>query len=139
MIEIKDIGQLDSRVTLKMYTQTVSGNGERIDTWSVYGTVWALKEYTGASEAISDDMSLPDNRVNFYIRYNENVNEKWRVNSEGKEYSINGIQEIGRDVYMMLQCETITLVNSGIDIPLTFDNDDISLDSELITLDQEKL
>jgi SPP1 family predicted phage head-tail adaptor len=135
MIDIKDIGQQDRRVTLKMYTQTILPNLERIDNWSTYNTVWAAKENAAPDESVSDDMGLALGRTNFYIRYDANVNEKWRVNCEGREYSISGVQEIGRNVYMMLSCETITLLNSGIDSPLTVDTVLYTTDSTLLKAD----
>ena len=108
MTEVKDIGQLDRQITLKVATVTTNGNGERVNAWATYATRWAAIEYTGGGEMISDDMALSSKEVKFTIRYDSTITEKHRVNYRSKEYEIRLIQEIGRLDYMVLTCETVT-------------------------------
>lgn len=124
MIEIRDIGQLDRRVLVKQFTETVGANGERLHTWSDYGWRWAAVEYASGKEGVMDDMALAINAVNFYLRWDGGINEKFRINYLNKEYNIRYIAEIGRMNYMMLTCETVDISE-----PITMDStlDDASM------------
>ena len=135
MIEIKDIGQLDRQVTIKAPTVTVSGNGERVNSWATYATRWAAIEYTGGGEMISDDMAVINNEVKFTIRYDSSVNEKYRVSYRSKEYEIRNIQEVGRMDFLVLTCETVSITGST-SIPFTADMTYLTADTNLYTADQ---
>lgn len=88
------IAKLDRKITIKTTTQTQSGSGAAINTFSDLATVWANVDSTSKKESFSNDKETTFNKKVFTIRYRSDFDEKAIIVFETKEYDILGINEM---------------------------------------------
>ncbi|MGV7234749.1 MAG: phage head closure protein [Nitrosomonadaceae bacterium] len=104
-------GELDRRILLEKATWTQQANNELTAGWAEYGYRWAKFEQTGENEVLEDEALNIYSRVKFTVRF-ERINESdYRVKYNNKVYNINGINPIGRENYIELDCESRSVTN----------------------------
>jgi SPP1 family predicted phage head-tail adaptor len=118
-------GKLDRRITFQQATQTRNANGEVIDTWSDYASRWAAIEYGGGSDVVEGDRLLAQSTNKFTVRYDSRINKSMRIKYKHWFYNIIRLTELGRNDFLVLDCET------------TDDEDLLCVDSILITSDSD--
>ena len=99
-------GELDRRVIIQQATETRQVNGETTYAWATYGTRWAKYEPVSVSEIVDDGRIVIFSKSRFTIRWDGNLNEKYRVSYQNKIYNIESVEEVGRRAFMVLECES---------------------------------
>jgi len=102
---MKDIGEMDRRISIYQRVITYDTNGGEINTWSLYGSRWAKREDRGGGEPIQDDALLKVHDVVFTIRYESGITKDMVVYYSSQAYDIEHIAEIGRNDKMQLFCK----------------------------------
>ena len=106
-----NIGGLDRRIDIQGAGITVNDYGERIETWTKLGTVWAaIERKPSASERNSGEQVVSFQSVVFIVRWSSEVSGydiTNRIVYSGNNYNILGIQEIGRRDQLRIITELI--------------------------------
>lgn len=86
------IGDLRERVTIRTFTTSIDGVGERVTTWSDSVEVWANIKYqnTDSGEKEVGEKLTAHNGVTFTMRARE-LSETQRIAYRGDEYNIDRI------------------------------------------------
>lgn len=113
------IGLSDRRVEVQRYTTTTNTYGERQLNWATYITVWAELMKTGISmdENITGNQDMPVQRLRFKIRSSTDsraINPADRVIYNSNTYTIQGIEEVGRNDQLILLCEITGTHGTGL-------------------------
>jgi head-tail adaptor len=113
------IGQSDRRIEVQNYTTSTNAYGERVPSWSTLVTVWAelMKAGEGMAEKITGDQDMPVQRLRFKIRSSTDtraINPADRVIYNSNTYTIQGIEEVGRNDQLILLCEITGTHGTGI-------------------------
>ena len=116
-------GELDRRITFQQATQTRNTNGEVIDTWGDYASRWAKLEYGSGSDGVESDRLIAQFNARFTVRYDSRINKGMRIKYKHFYYNIIRLSEIGRQDFIILDCET------------TDDEDLFTVDTNLVTSD----
>lgn len=96
-------GKLDRRITLQNPSSSKDAFGEAVRTYSTLATVWAMIEYRGVPKEDEESEKLTSsNKVRFTIRYRSDVTAKTKVSYDSKTYEVEGVSEMGRDRYTIL-------------------------------------
>lgn len=101
------VGRLDRRITLRKNTTTVDGYGGVVNTFTDV-TIWANKDFTGGdggNEFEEKGVIKANNDTIFTIRH-RSVDYNDKVVYKGRTYDIQRIDEIGRNRYLKLFCNT---------------------------------
>lgn len=100
-------GRLDRRIELQHYTTTIGATGQRVHSWVTFATVWANVSFMGGSESEKSDSEFHRRRCVFTIRYNTDVNAKYRISWDSKVFDILTVEETHytRQRFMKLHCE----------------------------------
>jgi len=113
------IGQSDRRIEVQSYTTSANAYGERVPSWSTLVTVWAelMKAGEGMAEKLTGDQDIPVQRLRFKIRSSTDtraINPSDRVIYNSNTYTIQGIEEVGRNDQLILLCEITGTHGTGI-------------------------
>lgn len=96
------IGQFIERIFLESKTISTNANtGEQDVTWAGASAQWAKKETLGGSEGESNGLLENEQRVYFFIRYQQtllNNADKYRVSYNNQYYDIESIEEYTNNV-----------------------------------------
>lgn len=103
-------GKLNRRVTIQSATVAQDENGEPIQTWATFKTVWAERKDVRGAERFDADQRLAIRTATFRIRWLESVSEHMRVIDAGTIYDVKGIAEERRQGWLELSCESINPV-----------------------------
>lgn len=102
------IGKSDRRITIERATETTNGYGEKVASWATLITVWAeLQKTSGMRESIDNRQDTARQQLNFKVRSSTDsraVTTKDRVVYDSKYFDIIGIEEIGRNDQLVLNC-----------------------------------
>ena len=106
-MDIKDIGQLDRRITLRTPTETTDAFGQSVRVYADNGQVWAAVNFAPGDEGeVSDRLEAVKN-VSFVIRYNTNFNEKCQIVWDGQTFEIENVLPIERKRWMLIKTRLI--------------------------------
>jgi SPP1 family predicted phage head-tail adaptor len=106
-MDIKDIGQLDRRITLRTPTETTDAFGQSVRVYADNGQVWAAVNFGHGDEGeVSDRLEAVKN-VSFVIRYNTNFNEKCQIVWDGQTFEIENVLPIERKRWMLIKTRLI--------------------------------
>jgi|LakMenEpi03Aug12_release.lakeMendotaPanAssembly.Ray.scaffolds.fasta_scaffold404603_2 SPP1 family predicted phage head-tail adaptor len=106
-MDIKDIGQLDRRITLRTPTETTDAFGQSVRVYADNGQVWAAVNFAPGDEGeVSDRLEAVKN-VSFVIRYNTNFNEKCQIVWDGQTFEIENVLPVERKRWMLIKTRLI--------------------------------
>lgn len=97
-------GRLHHRIVLLAYQRTPSTHGFTED-WVEHASVWAEREDQGGSEFMTQGAELTKARAVFSIRWRDDLSAAMRVRSNGTDFDVIAINEIGRREGWELLCE----------------------------------
>jgi SPP1 family predicted phage head-tail adaptor len=106
-MDIKDIGQLDRRITLRTPTETTDAFGQSVRVYADNGQVWAAVNFAPGDEGeVSDRLEAVKN-VSFVIRYNTNFNEKCQIVWDGQTFEIENVLPVERKRWMLIKTRLV--------------------------------
>jgi SPP1 family predicted phage head-tail adaptor len=97
--------KLDRRVSLQR--RTLGGatvQGEQVETFTTYATVWAEKLEGGGREAFVASTTYAETTVRFRIRHRTDVLVTDRAEFAGQSFDVIAVSEIGRKEGLELFC-----------------------------------
>jgi SPP1 family predicted phage head-tail adaptor len=106
-MDIKDIGQLDRRITLRTPVETTDAFGQLVRTYADNGQVWAAVQFDSNDEGEVSDRLTAVKNVSFVIRYNTNFNEKCQILWDGQTFEIQNVLPVERKRWMMIKTRLI--------------------------------
>jgi SPP1 family predicted phage head-tail adaptor len=100
-------GAFDELISLQSYTTTTDSNtGEKLQTWTTYGTAWAkVTEAPVGIEQVNGDKREHKQIVDFTVRYDAAIDVKHRVSWNDRYFNILNLQEQTRRMYLKIQTE----------------------------------
>ena len=108
---MKDIGEMDRRVTIYKRTITYGTDGGEINTWALHSTVWAKYEPFGGDEPLSDGSIRAESQAKFTIRYDSAITADMVVVYDPKNietgddvWNIERVDQDGRQDKLILYC-----------------------------------
>ena len=102
ILPIKDLGELDRRITIQQTTETVDSYGQMVRTYSTLGQFWAKVDYVSGVEGEDSNRLEAAKRVEFVVRYNASVNEKQLISWDGDSFEIEAVLPVERKRFMHL-------------------------------------
>lgn len=99
---VKQIGELDRRITLKNPSISTDSYGEAVRTYSTLSDVWAKVEYMTSDEKEENERLTNITKVRFTIRYRSDVDAKTKIEWHSDTYEIDGILPVGREKFLQL-------------------------------------
>ena len=80
--------------------------GQIVVDYITHATVWARVIEKVGNEAENGDMISSTHRVDFFIRYRDDINAQMRIVYNNKTYKIHAIQSAdAREAFQMIRCE----------------------------------
>ena len=104
MSKAVNIGELDRRVDLYRFTETVSDTGEHAKSWTLIKSCFAKYEPISGTENITAGQPTPVADVAFVVRYDSSISEADRIVFHSTNWNIFHIEEVERLVFMRLLC-----------------------------------
>ena len=84
-------GDFDQRIVIQNVTESVDQFGQRIRSFSTLAAVWAKVEEKSGTEGEVSYQLTANRRVQFMVRWRNDVNEKMPIVYRGKIYEIESI------------------------------------------------
>ena len=84
-------GDFDQRIVIQNVTESVDQFGQRIRTFSTLAAVWAKVEEKSGTEGEVSYQLTANRKVQFMVRWRNDVNEKMPIVYRGKIYEIESI------------------------------------------------
>ena len=84
-------GDFDQRITIQNVTESVDTFGQRVQAFSTLANVWAKVEEKSGSEGETSDQIIATRKVQFLIRWRNDINEQMRILYRGQIYEIESI------------------------------------------------
>ena len=106
-MDIKDIGQLDRRITLRTPVETTDAFGQLVRAYADNGQVWAAVQFAPSEEGEVSDRLEAVKSVSFVIRYNTNFNEKCQIVWDGQTFEIENVLPVERKRWMLIKTRLI--------------------------------
>jgi SPP1 family predicted phage head-tail adaptor len=106
-MDIKDIGQLDRRITLRTPTETTDAFGQSVRVYADNGQVWAAVNFAPGDEGEESNRLEAVKSVSFVIRYNTNFSEKCQIVWDGQTFEIENVLPVERKRWMLLKTRLI--------------------------------
>ncbi len=101
---IKQAGQLDRRVVFQSQASSTDAFGQNVGSWSDTLTLWAKVVERSGSESEQSNQIVAVRKVDFFIRYNAQINETFRVSYRSRIYEIEAIiHDESRDSFMKIE------------------------------------
>lgn len=101
-----DIGKLNKRVTIQLNTPTQDANGETVDSWATFATVWAEIKDLNGREFLAAAATNNAVQTKITIRYIAGVLPSMRVVHGADTYNIEAALKQGKDG-LMLMCSRL--------------------------------
>lgn len=108
-----DPGQLRHRITIQQKESVQDSNGDTVDDWSDFATVWAACEPVSVRDFIASRAEQSELSARFVIRYRDDIDASMRIIHRGAIYNIAGVlpdKESGLE-YVTIPCRAG--VNAG--------------------------
>ena len=102
ILPIKDLGELDRRITIQQTTETVDSYGQMVRTYSTLGQFWAKVDYVSGNEGEESNRLEAVKRVELVIRYNSQISEKQRISWDGDIFEVEAVLPVERKRFMHL-------------------------------------
>ena len=99
---VKQVGELDRRITLKNPTISTDAFGEAVRTYSTLSDVWAKVEYLTSDEKEENERLTNITKMKFTIRYRSDVDAKTKIEWHSDTYEVDGILPEGREKFLVL-------------------------------------
>jgi head-tail adaptor len=97
--------EYDSQIVIESAaTSNDAVTNEKEETWSTFKTVWS-KELRASREAIEAQQQVAVTTGRWAIRRDATITERMRINKSSVYYYISGIEDFGRQGYMILTAE----------------------------------
>jgi SPP1 family predicted phage head-tail adaptor len=108
-MDIKDIGQLDRRITLRTPTETTDAFGQSVRVYADNGQVWAAVNFASSITQEGEESNRLEavKSVSFVIRYNTNFNEKCQIVWDGQTFEIENVLPVERKRWMLIKTRLI--------------------------------
>lgn len=88
-------GRLNRRITIQNYTTTQDANGNIVQTWTTFATVWAAVEPASGREFFEAQQIATETTVKFVIRHRSGITEDMRIKDEdGNLFDIQSVLHI---------------------------------------------
>lgn len=100
-------GRMDRKITLQRPTVTKNAIGEPIESWTNVAVVWADRRGISNSERFQADATRAATTARFFIHWMSGIDSTMRVQVDGKNYRINGVNEVGYREGLELLAEII--------------------------------
>lgn len=84
-------GDFDQRITIQNVTESVDTFGQRVQSFSTLANVWAKVEEKSGFEGEQSNQIVAERKVQFLIRWRNDINERMRVSYRSKIYEIESI------------------------------------------------
>lgn len=84
-------GDFDQRIAIQSVTEIADAFGQRIKTFSNLANVWAKVEEKSGMEGEMSDQIVATKKVQFLIRWRDDLNERMRIIYRAKTYEIEAI------------------------------------------------
>lgn len=102
ILPIKDLGELDRRITIQQASEAVDSYGQMVRTYSTLGQFWAKVDYASGEEGEDSNRLEAVKKVEFVIRYNASIGEKHRISWDGDTFEIEAVLPVERKRFMHL-------------------------------------
>lgn len=103
---IDHAGQLDRRIRIESFSETTDDFGQKTKSFGTLANVWAKVVEKVGNEGENGDMISATKRVDFFIRYRDDINERMRIVYNNETYKIHAIQLAdAREAFQMIRCE----------------------------------
>jgi head-tail adaptor len=90
-------GNLDRKLIIQYNTGATKGaEGEPIEVWATFATVWGRKSSRGGRESVQGAEQVAVREDIYIIRWLNGLTEKMRIMDGSDSYNITFINEIGR-------------------------------------------
>ena len=101
------LGEMDTQIIVQMATTVKHAiTNEPEETWSNFRVIWAKEmSLPSSKEGIEASQQVARSAVQWMIRRDEHITEGMRINSGGVYYYISGIQDGGRQGFMIITAE----------------------------------
>jgi SPP1 family predicted phage head-tail adaptor len=101
---IKHSGELDRRITIQEFSESVDTYGQRVKSFLTLATVWSKVVEGIGKEGEEGEQITASKKVDFVIRYRNDINEQMRVVYNSNTYKIEAIQIAdARKAFLMIR------------------------------------
>lgn len=87
-------GRMNRQITIEQRTDTRAASGAVVPTWGTYATVYAEVAFTGGKEFSAAKQAHAEVDTVFVIRVGCSVNNRMRVNYQGRYFDILAVDDI---------------------------------------------
>jgi SPP1 family predicted phage head-tail adaptor len=102
---MRNAGELDTKIVIKEMTLAKDDWNTDVKTLSDFATVWAKRIDLRPSEEVEASSLEAITRTEWYIRFLSGVTRTMEIHYDGAVWDIIGIQEKGRNDYLILTTE----------------------------------
>lgn len=96
---------MDTKIIIESATTIKDAvTNEPEETWSTHSIVWG-KELSASRDATEARQQVALTTKTYKIRRDATITERMRINKGGVYYYINGIEDFGRQGYMIITAE----------------------------------
>jgi SPP1 family predicted phage head-tail adaptor len=99
---IKDIGELDRRITLRNPSTSTDAFGQSVRTYADVSSLWAKVEYKSGTEGEESNRLESVKRVEFLVRYNTAITEVSQISWDGDTFEVEVVLPMERKRFMHL-------------------------------------
>lgn len=99
---IKDLGELDRRITLRNPTLSTDSFGQSVRAYADVSSLWAKVDFISGTEKEESNRLEAAKRVEFMIRYNTAVTEVSQITWDGDTFEIEAVLPVERKRFMHL-------------------------------------
>jgi len=102
-----NVGKLNTRINVQEpSTETANAYGERLDTWTLYATVWAAVTPLTLRQVVATKQVSVDAQYQVEMRYLAGITAKMRVYYAARYYDIVNIETDDKTYHKLLLRET---------------------------------
>lgn len=106
MLKGISFGEFDVKITIQSVTTANHAiTNEPETTYSTLATVWSKRLGPKSNEVIEADQTVAVGPARFMIRRRTDVTERMRIVDGSNTYRISGIEDFGRQGYLILTAE----------------------------------
>ena len=102
-----NIGQMDRKVSIEVFTTTTRASGQKQKTWETYATWWCKLVADNSGEVSANDQRQGSTRYTLRGRYMPSIKHDMRINDNGIYYNIVGVRTAGRNEQTIITAEYI--------------------------------
>jgi SPP1 family predicted phage head-tail adaptor len=100
------VGEFDTKIIIESTTTTKDAvTNEPEETWATFLTIWAKQLGPSSREDYEASQQVALTTGRWMIRRDATITEKMRINKSSVYYYISGIEDFGRQGYMIITGE----------------------------------